>query len=73
VDNLIWQDSQSSLKEIPKVKKGKILFMGITFVITPTVNGYIACVKDSNGKFGRGATKSMAIGDCVLNNLSPIE
>lgn len=69
MDNLIWQDSQSSLKEMPKTRKDEIVFKGTIFILTPSVNGYIAAIKDSDGKYGRGASKSMAVGDCVLRNL----
>lgn len=67
-DTEYQNDQTASLKSMPKPKKDEIIFLGLTFVITPTTNGYMAAIKNSEGKFGRGATKSMAVGNCVLNN-----
>ena len=61
-------DSRDTLSSMPKKPKDEIVFNGITFLLTPTANGYRAAIKDSDGKYGEGATKSMAIGNCVLRN-----
>lgn len=63
----------SSLKSMPKVPKDTITFQGIDFIITPSVNGYLAATTKLPGKVGKGNTKSMAIGNLILRNQDQVE
>lgn len=68
----------SALKDVPsKIKASKFKlkeeFRNSVITLKQEGDNFIAAFENSNGKFAKGATKSMAVGNLIMQNSEAIE